>query len=102
MADAKDRCATKLRLRVKPRASRTEISGIDPDGRVRVRVKAAPVDGAANKELLRFLGRKVLGIAPSTLSVVSGQNARDKVIAIDGLGESEVRRALRRFAESGG
>lgn len=99
MGDAKGRSRSRLRLRVQPRASRTELVGIDSDGRLRVRVKAAPVDGAANKELLRFLGKKVLGVAPSSLTLVSGQTGRDKAVDVDGLDEASVRGAVERFLE---
>jgi uncharacterized protein (TIGR00251 family) len=64
------------------------------EGALKLRLQAPPVDGRANAALLRFLGRKVLGVAPSNLEIVSGQNARRKVVAIAGLAEEAVRLAL--------
>ncbi len=84
-----------LSVRVQPRAAQTEVSGIE-DGRLRIRVRAAPVDGAANKALLKFLGKKLLRTAPSALTIVRGDTGREKTIAISGLSESEVRERITR------
>jgi len=43
-----------LRLRIQPRASRTELAGMH-GGALRVRLSAPPVDGAANQALIRLL-----------------------------------------------
>jgi len=45
----------------------------------RVHVTAAPVDGAANEEVLRLLS-KSLGLAPSRLSIVRGDHGRQKTV----------------------
>jgi uncharacterized protein len=49
-----------LRLHVQPGARRTEVAGLHGD-RLKIRVAAPPVDGAANEELLRFLKERVGG-----------------------------------------
>ncbi len=49
-------------VRVVPRASRSAIVG-EHDGSLRVRIAAAPVDGAANEELIRTLGSGDEGFA---------------------------------------
>jgi hypothetical protein len=82
-------------IRAAPKAGRSAIVGVQPDGAVKVAVNAPPVDGAANDELVRFLARKVLGVAPSRLEVVRGATGRDKVVAIDGLTRAEVEEKLR-------
>ena len=99
MVDAKDGPPTRLRVRVQARASRTDLAGLDPDGRLRVRVKSAPVDGSANRELLRFLGKKVLRVAPSSLELVSGLASRDKVILVTGMSWGTLDTALKRHLE---
>lgn len=81
-----------IRIRVQPRASRTEVVG-EHDGALKVRVAAPPVDGAANGELIRYLA-KTLGIARSRVRVLSGVSGRMKVIEIDEIEASVVRRAL--------
>lgn len=81
-------------VRVQPRAHRTEIVGVSESGALKVRLSAPPVDGAANDALLRFLGRDVLGVAPSTLVLVRGASGRDKVVGVRGLDEATVRALL--------
>lgn len=83
-----------LPVRVRPRGGRSAVTGIGATGALEVRIGAPPVDGAANGELLRFLGREVLRMAPSTLEVVRGERGRDKVVAVPGLSADEVRRRV--------
>jgi uncharacterized protein YggU (UPF0235/DUF167 family) len=71
---------------------RDEIAGIAGDA-IRVRLRAPPVDGAANDALLRFLAGR-LEIPRSALTLVSGHTARTKVVALDGLSAEEVGRRL--------
>ncbi len=55
---------------------------------------AAPVrEGKANKELIDYLAER-FGIVKSQMNIVEGYNARDKVIAISGLSEEEVKQRL--------
>ena len=84
--------AATLRVRVQPRASREGILGWRADV-LRVAVAAPPVDGEANDAVRRLLARS-LGLAPSAVSVVRGERARDKVIQIRGLSPGDVRARL--------
>lgn len=70
-------------VRVVPRAGRTQIAGLR-DGAVLVRLAAAPVDGAANDELIAVLAR-ALGLPKRHLTIVSGERARTKRVRIDGM-----------------
>jgi uncharacterized protein (TIGR00251 family) len=85
-----------LRILVQPKASRTEVVG--PHGeppRLRIRVAAPPVDGAANEELLRFL-KKALGVPGSQLELVRGHSSKQKDVLCKSLeGEKTVSRLLR-------
>ena len=76
-----------LRLRVQPRASRTEVTGT-LGNEIKVRVAAPPVNGQANEELVRFLA-KLLGVPRSAVTIVSGSGSRSKVAAIEGIGAGE-------------
>ena len=82
---------TKITVRLQPRASRDEILGRNEEGTLRVRVKAAPVDGAANAALIQLLAKR-LGIAKSKISLVSGATARNKVVEVEGVTEAAVRK----------
>ena len=71
-----------IRMEIKaiPGASKTELAGIK-DGRLRIRIAAAPEDGKANAEMLNFLS-KALGCPKRDLRLISGEKSRLKVIAI--------------------
>ena len=81
-----------LTVRAVPRAARNEIAG-EKDGALRIRLQAPPVDGKANKALLRFLA-VTLDIAPSCLTMLSGETGRNKRILICGVSEIETLRRL--------
>jgi len=87
-----DEAGCRMRVRVQPRAKRTEVHGMR-DGALVVRVAAAPRKGAANKALRRFLA-KALGVRGSDVHIVSGERSRDKIIGFASLSESEVRQRL--------
>jgi uncharacterized protein (TIGR00251 family) len=77
-----------LRVRVQPRSSRNALGG-ERDGALVVRLTAPPVDGAANKALLRFLARS-LRVAPSALRIATGAKGRDKRVSVRGLDAAAV------------
>ena len=81
-----------LRVWVQPRASRDALGG-ERDGALVVRLTAPPVDGAANKALIRFLGR-ALGVAPSAVSIASGTGGRSKRVVVSGIDAATARRRL--------
>jgi uncharacterized protein (TIGR00251 family) len=83
-----------FKVRVQPRASRTEITG-EHNGAIKLRVAAPPVDGAANEECRRFIAKRV-GVAGSSVEIVAGHSAREKVIRIHSVNERQVREALGR------
>jgi len=70
----------KLEIKAIPGASKTEFAGVK-DGRLRIRLAAAPEDGKANAEMLSFLS-KALGCAKRDLRIVSGEKSRLKVVAV--------------------
>ena len=82
----------RLSIRLTPRASRDAIAGFEGET-VRVRVTAPPVEGRANRALVRLLAKR-LGVPRGSVRVVAGQASRNKVVAVDGLGAAERRRRL--------
>jgi len=83
---------TTLRVRVQPRAAKDELAGVR-QGALVVRLKAPPVDGAANESLARFLGR-ALGVPPSAVRILRGTTGRDKLVAVAGIDAATARAAL--------
>ena len=77
---------------VQPRSSKMEISGLH-DGVLRVRLTAPPVDGAANKQCIELLSRK-MKIPKRAIRIASGASARRKRLKISGLGIEEVKKIL--------
>jgi len=69
-------------VRVVPRASRSEIAG-EYNGALRVRIAAPPVEGAANRELIKVLA-KSFKLPQNAVEIVSGANAKDKIVRIRG------------------
>ena len=47
-----------------------------------VKVKEPPIEGKANRAVVRVLARH-FGVAPSRVRIVSGLTSKDKVIEID-------------------
>lgn len=74
-------------VKATPRANKTEATGIESDahGRpvLRLRVKAPPVDGAANKAILRWFS-DTLGVSKSSVAIASGETARIKQVEVTG------------------
>jgi uncharacterized protein (TIGR00251 family) len=82
----------RLLLLVQPRASRTELAGVQ-GGKLKLRVAAPPVDDAANLELLRFLARS-LGVPRSCLTITRGEKGRHKTVLVRGLSVAAAQRHL--------
>ena len=77
-----------LRVRVIPRSGRTALAGRRGEALV-VRLAAAPVDGAANDALIRFLS-DLLDCPRRDFSIVAGGKSRDKHIQIAGLSDKQL------------
>jgi uncharacterized protein (TIGR00251 family) len=73
----------RIEVYVRPRASKTEVAGLH-DGRIKIRLAAPPVDGAANAELVNFVAAR-LGIAKSKVRVVAGESSRRKLLEVEGV-----------------
>lgn len=69
-----------IALRATPGAARNAV--IETGGKIRVSVTDPPVDGRANAAI-RALLAKAMGVAPSRLTLIRGQGARDKLFRYD-------------------
>ena len=74
---------TRLRLRIhaQPGAHATRITGVHGE-RLRIALKAPPVDGRANGELVRFVSQ-ALGLRRAQVELVAGASSREKMLAIE-------------------
>lgn len=94
-------------VRLTPRSSKDAVEGVQDgtDGRryLKVRVRAVPEDGRANRALEKLLA-KWLGAAPSDVAVAAGAAQRLKAVAVAGDAEelaARLRAALARMEEGG-
>jgi uncharacterized protein len=69
-----------LILHIQPGAKRTEVAGLHGDA-LKIRVAAAPVEGAANAALMAFLA-EVFGVPQCQVILKQGNKSRRKVIEI--------------------
>jgi len=72
-----------LDVRVIPRAKKSSLGGVR-DGAVVIRLAAPPVENAANEALVSLLS-VILHVPRRAIRIVSGERARHKRVAIDGL-----------------
>lgn len=72
--------STFLNINVVPGSSKTEIVGPYGDF-LKIKLKAPPQKGKANKELVEFLAKK-LNTAKSNIKIIKGENQRKKVVQV--------------------
>jgi hypothetical protein len=73
-------------IKVIPRSSKNEVS-LAPDGALKVKLTAAPVDGAANTALIEILSdylTKTLNqkIKKTDIEIIKGMSSRVKIVRI--------------------
>lgn len=70
-----------LTVRARPNARATKLVEILEDGSVKIAVHAAPEDGAANEEIIRFLA-EIFGVSRGQVELLSGHRGRLKIVRI--------------------
>src|SRR4030088_99603 len=89
--------STRLRLRVSPGAANAHVVGRHGDG-WKVRVAAPPEGGRANEAGGRLLA-EALSLPRGAVTLVSGHGARDKIVQLAGLDQTQTERRLTSAAE---
>ncbi len=84
---------TILHVRVKPQAREQSIRITDDLSECLVSVKAAPIRGQANREVVKIFARK-LGIPSQQVMIISGVTSQRKTLLITGMNPSDVIAAL--------
>jgi hypothetical protein len=79
-------------LRVQPRASRNAVAGVMGDA-IKLAITAPPVDGKANQAVVEYLA-ELLKVSKSSVTIVSGETGRNKLVAIRGVTVAQVCKAL--------
>ncbi len=70
-----------LKVKAQPQASKSEFCGLYGDDAIKVRVAAPAVEGAANKELIKFFSKQ-FKVPKSSIEFVSGQSSKVKLIKV--------------------
>ena len=81
-----------LKVHVQPRASKDGIEGLWGDA-LKVQLNAPPLEGKANKALMRFLAER-FGLAPSQVEIIAGRRSRNKLLRITGISKETLERIL--------
>ena len=68
-----------VRIKAQPNASKSEFCEVYGEDAIKVRIKAPAVEGAANKELVKFLS-KSFKVSKSDIIFKTGQNSKIKII----------------------
>ena len=75
-----------LVVRVIARSGRSGLAGTR-EGAIVVRLRAAPVDGAANAELLAIIAA-AFGVARRDVAIIGGERSRHKRIRVQGIDQA--------------
>jgi len=81
-----------IKIKVIPKSSKNEVLKTK-DGLLKVKVTALPVEGAANKAVIKLLAEE-LGVKKSQLTIVDGHKSRIKTIQLNGVSEDELSRYI--------
>ena len=68
-----------IRIKAQPAASKNEFCEIYGENAIKIRIKAPAVEGAANKELVKFLA-KSFKVSKSDILFKTGQNSKIKIV----------------------
>jgi hypothetical protein len=90
---------TRVRLRVSPGSRRAGIVGRHGDA-WKVRVTAPAEGGRANEAVVRLLA-ETFRLPRSSVSLVSGHGAREKIVELAGVGPDETERRLAAAGKDG-
>jgi uncharacterized protein (TIGR00251 family) len=74
---------------VQPASKKDELAGVRA-GALLVRLRAKPVEGAANRELVRVLAES-LGVPKAAVTILRGDSQRSKVVRVHGVRGDQVR-----------
>ena len=88
----KQRGTITFAVRVQPRASRDEISGVF-DGALKIRLRAPALENRANEALIEFLA-DVLKSSKSAVRIRSGEQSRSKRVEVFGVTRQQIESLL--------
>jgi len=87
---------TTIVIQVQPNARQNSVTHFE-DGVWHFRIAAPPVQGKANRELIRFLS-DILGVGKGNLTIRKGIISRRKVISVKGLTQSRIALQMKKLS----
>ena len=81
-----------VNVKAQPRSSRAGVDGLVGDA-LKVRIRCAPVDGKANKELVETLA-DAFGIAKSNVVFKSGETSKTKRLLLRGVSAAKAKEVV--------
>ncbi|NMB63011.1 MAG: YggU family protein [Chloroflexi bacterium] len=87
-----------LQVKVIPNAPRTELVGTLENGVLKIKLKAPPEKGRANKELIKYL-HSIFNIDRDQVEIITGQTTRLKYVRLLGVGEEDLKMVLNRLVD---
>jgi len=69
-----------FKIYVLPKSSKNIISGLYGDA-LKIKIKAPPVDGAANKMCIEYLAKRIM-VSKSSLEIISGHKGKTKLVLL--------------------
>lgn len=72
-----------IEVKVEPRSSKKGLGGV-LGNKLKVKLTAPPVEGAANEQLVEVLA-EAFGIKKSAIKIIRGQSSKNKVVELSGL-----------------
>lgn len=71
-----------IKIKLLPRSSINQIVETDETGEIKIKIKSPPVDGEANKELIKFLSKE-WDMPKSKIKILKGEKSKHKIIEIE-------------------
>ena len=81
-------------IQVTPHASNAQVVGVQ-EGMLKVKVKALPVEGAANEACIKLIA-KTLALKKSQLEIFAGAKSRKKTVLVKDISRKELEMNIRR------
>jgi uncharacterized protein (TIGR00251 family) len=92
--------AVVLRVHVQPAAAHARVAGVHGDA-LKLRLRARPIEGAANRELVAVLA-EALAVAPARIEIISGLHGRAKRVRVAGIDVATALARLGPFVDKAG
>lgn len=87
-----------LQCRISPKSKRNSIRRLCDDALL-ISLKAPPVDGKANEELVKFLS-KLFDLRRSEITIERGHTSKNKLIKLSGISKEEVINRIKTFLKN--